>query len=187
MRDILNLIATCGIIILIGLMCKGTIENQFTSQTLQHDSPMVLDEVVELPEPKKVEQPEVPEVRLVSFRDEFAVKPLIRNLTEEEWQLLESISIAEAGNQDVEGVALVMLTVLNRVEKTGASVRGIIFAPNQFYTAGMRGGNALSNEARELVSCGWDESQGCLYFCSTGWNYYGDEHLFKHGGHWFSK
>lgn len=186
MRDILNLIATCGIIILIGLAVKGTIENQFTPQTLQHDSPMVLDEVVELPEPQKVEH-EIPEVRLASFSDPFAVKPLIRNLTEEEWQLLESISIAEAGNQDVEGVALVMLTVLNRVENSGASVRGTIFAPNQFYTAGMSGGNELSAEARKLVRYGWDESQGCLYFCSTGWNFYGDTHLFKHQDHWFSK
>lgn len=186
MKDILNLIATCGIIILVGLAVKGTIENQFTSQTVQHDSPMVLDEVVELPEPQKVEQ-EIPEVRLVSFEDQFAVKPLIRNLTEEEWQLLESIAIAEAGNQDVEGVALVMLTVLNRVENSGASVRGTIYAPNQFYTAGMSGGNELSAEARKLVRYGWDESQGCLYFCSTGWNYYGDTHLFKHQDHWFSK
>ena len=55
MRDILNLIATCGIIILVGLAVKGTIENQFTSQTVQHDSPMILDEAVELPE-RKVEQ-----------------------------------------------------------------------------------------------------------------------------------
>ena len=186
MKDILNLIATCGIIILVGLAVKGTIENQFTPQTVQHDSPMILDEVVELPE-RKVEQPEVPVIRFVSFEDEFAVKPLIRNLTEEEWQLLESISIAEAGNQDVEGVALVMLTVLNRVEKNGHSVYSTIYAPNQFYTAGMSGGNELSADARALVRSGWDESQGAIYFCSTGWNYYGDEHLFKHQDHWFSK
>ena len=186
MRDILNLIATCGIIILVGLAVKGTIENQFTSQTVQHDSPMILDEVVELPKSEKVVY-EIPEVRLISFSDPFAVRSIIRNLSDDEWEIVESCSIAEAGNQDVEGVADVMLVIFNRMEIYGLTAHQVIYAPNQFYTAGMSGGNELSAEARALVRSGWDESQGAIYFCSTGWNYYGDEHLFKHGDHWFSK
>ena len=186
MKSILNLISICFVIILWGFALSGTISAHTNPQTVHHDDPMFLDEVVELKAPEK-EVPEVPEIRLATFRDEFAVRPIVRELTEEEWKLLESIGIAEAGNQDAEGVALVMLTVLNRCEKNGTSVRATIFAPNQFYVAGMAGGNALSNEARELIRYGWDESQGCLYFCSTGWNHYGAEHLFKHGDHWFSK
>jgi len=186
MRDVLNLIATCGIIILVGLAVKGTIENQFTSQTVQHDSPMILDEAVELPE-RKVKQPEVPVIRLVSFSDPFAVRSIIRNLSDDDWEIVESCSVAEAANQDAEGVALVQLVIFNRMEKYGLTAYQVIYAPNQFYTAGMSGGNELSAEARALVRSGWDESQGVIYFCSTGWNYYGEEHLFKHGDHWFSK
>lgn len=190
MREILNLSAKCLIIIIVGIICKGTIENQFTTQTISHDSPMFLDEVVVVSEPTKVEPPEVPEVRFIIFEDEFApnpIDPLVANLTEYEWAELESIAIAEAGNQDIEGIALVMWTILNRCRNTGASVHATIFAPSQFYTAGMAGGNDKSRQARELLESGWDESQGCLYFCNQGWNFYGDEHLFKHGAHWFSR
>jgi hypothetical protein len=141
-------------------------------------------EIVELKQP---ESPEViiPEVRLASFEDEFAVRPVIRNLTEEDWKLLESISIAEAGNQGVEGVALVQLVVINRMEKTGKTARQIIFAPGQFYTRGMHGGNELSAEARELIRCGWDESQGALYFRARHYHSFGTP-LFSYKDHYFS-
>lgn len=182
---ILNTILTVIIFIAFFIAVKGSIESH-GNHTVPHDAPMLTDEVVELKVPEQ-KIPPLPEVRLATWTDPFAVKPLIRNLTEEDWRLLESIAIAESGNQDTEGVALVMLTVLNRCEKTGQSVRQVIYAPNQFYTQGMNGTNALSNEARELVACGWDESEGCLYFCSTGWNQYGDTRLFKHGDHYFSR
>lgn len=183
---ILKSIVTLLIILVWGFVLNRTVVAHTSQHTVPHDDPMTFDTVVELKTPV-TKIPEIPDVRLVSFEDPFAVKPLIRNLSEEDWKLLESISIAEAGNQDVEGVALVMLTVLNRCERNNASVRATIYAPSQFYVQGMSGGNELSKEARELVSCGWDESQGCLYFCSTGWNHYGNEHLFKHGSHWFSR
>lgn len=182
---ILKYLTLCLFVSFWAFSISGTIQAH-TSRTIPVEHHPIIEEPIEIQAPA-ARVAEVPEVHLVSYTDEFAVKPLIRNLTEEEWQLLESIAIAEAGNQDVEGVALVMLTVLNRVELSGASVRGTIYAPNQFYTAGMAGGNELSAEARELVRYGWDESQGALYFCSTGWNHYGNTHLFKHGGHWFSK
>lgn len=87
MREILNLSATCLIIIIVGIICKGCIENQFTTQTISYDSPMFLDEVVVLSEPAKVEPPEVPEVRFITFEDEFApdpIDPIIANLTDAE-------------------------------------------------------------------------------------------------------
>ena len=181
LESILSLIAFAFFCIAI----QGSIENHHI-HTVPKDVPMIVDEVVELSQPEYKEQP-VPEVRLVTFEDEFAVKPIIRNLTEEDKELLRRISQAESGNQDIEGRALVMLVVLNRCEKTGASVRSVIYAPNQFYTAGMCRGDEKTEEALKLVLSGWDESEGALYFCSTGWNYYGDTHLFKHGDHWFSK
>ena len=72
-------------------------------------------------------------------------------------------------------------------DKTGHSVEEVVYAPNQFYTAGMTEGNADSMEAFLLLTNGHDESQGALYFCSTGWNQYGEEHLFQYGDHYFSK
>lgn len=183
---ILKYLTLCLLFSFWAFAISGTIQAHTNPQTVHRDDPMFLDEIVELKAPEK-EVPEVPEVRLVTWSDPFAVREIIRNCTEEEWRLIESISIAEAGNQDIEGVADVQLVVFNRMELYGLTARQVIYAPNQFYTAGMSGGNELSAEARALVRSGWDESQGAIYFCSTGWNYYGDEHLFKHGDHYFSR
>lgn len=113
---------------------------------------------------------------------------LYRAYTPRECELLERIARAEAGNQGVIGMALVIKVVDNRVQKTGKSVEEIIFSPRQFYVKGMpRSGNAESLEALLLVMNGWDESEGALYFCATGWSSCGKEHLFKYGDHYFSK
>ena len=186
MREVLNLFATCLIIIVVGLVCKGTIENQFTSRSLAHDSPMLTDEVVTLPEPKKIELPNVPEVRLSTFEDEFAVRSIVRNLTEEEKELLVQISMAEAGNQDTEGKMLIMLCVLNRCENSGQTVRQVIFAPHQFATSGMCRGSEDAYLALEGILHGWDESQGATSFRTGHYHEWGTP-LFQHQAHYFSK
>ena len=186
MRKLESFLSLIAILIFITIIPK-VVQAHTTPKTVPHDSPMMMDEVIELKVPVVEVEHEIPDVRMASFEDPFYRKPVIRNLTEEDCDLLMRIAQAEAGNQDIEGRALVMLTVLNRCEKTGASVRGVIYAPNQFYTAGMCRGDEKTQEALALVLDGWDESEGCLYFCSTGWNYYGNIHLFKHGDHWFSK
>ena len=186
MRNILKCFIICSIIILWGFALSGTISAHTSQHTVPHDDPMTFDTVVELKTPA-TKIPEIPDIRLVSFEDEFAVKPIIRNLTEEDKRILMQIACAEAGNQGVIGQALIMRVVLNRQEKHGGTIRGIIYAPFQFYIEGMCPGNEDSYAALELILSGWDESQGALYFCATGYNYYGDEHLFKYGGHYFSK
>lgn len=186
MKDIIKLICTCVIIIIWGFAIHGTIEAHGNAPTVSHDSPMMLDEIVELKTPT-YKVPEIPAVRLITFVDEFAPDPLIASLNSLEWAELESIGIAEAGNQGVEGVSYVMLVVLNRVRKNGLSVHSTIYAPNQFYTAGMRGGNDLSRQARELIQSGWDESQGAIYFQRYCYSPYGTENLFQYGDHYFSK
>ena len=174
MRTLINLIGTCLIIILVGIACKGVIENH------NYEIPMKPQpdyyEVIELPQPEVKIDP-VPLVRTTAFR----------SYTDEERRILEGIALAEARNQGVEGLCLVMNTVQNRCDKTGYSVEEVVYAPNQFYTAGMTEGNADSMEAFLLLTNGHDESQGALYFCSTGWNQYGEEHLFQYGDHYFSK
>lgn len=117
--------------------------------------------------------------------------PLLRNtefvnLTFEEQDLLERIAMAEARGEGSVGMALVMRVVLNRSLKTGQSIHDVIYAPNQFYTAGMTAGNDECHEALAMVMDGWDESQGAIYFCAGGYSAYG-EPLMQVGNHYFSK
>lgn len=128
-------------------------------------------------------------------------------LSEDDRDLLIRVGIAEAGNQDVKGIALVICVVLNRWHsgRYGETLREVIYAPAQFYTKGMYtydiwtvwDGYSLTSAQRKQVlkafaalswvTFNWDESEGALYFCSQGYNYYGPDKLFKYGDHWFSK
>lgn len=96
----------------------------------------------------------------------------VMELTEEEQTMLLKLGMAERGSTGCrECIALVMRTVLNRVEadRFGSSIKRVIFAQDQF-TPVADGSydsaepNELCREALELVICGWDESQGALYY-----------------------
>ena len=120
---------------------------------------------------------------------ETTLPPL--ELTEEEQTMLLKLGMAELGEAEcTECIALVMRTVLNRVEAGGfgSSIRGVIHAQDQFtpvsdgsyYRAEP---NARCFEALELVLGGWDESQGALYyeFCEgESWHSKNLELLFQH-------
>ena len=93
-------------------------------------------------------------------------------LTEEEKTMLLKLGMAERGQEGCpQCIALVMCTVLNRVEadRFGSSVRSVILAPEQF-TPVMDGTydsaepNQLCYDALDLVIYGWDESQGALFY-----------------------
>lgn len=93
-------------------------------------------------------------------------------LSEEEQALLLKIGMAERGESGcTECIALVMRTVLNRVnaDRFGSSVRSVLYAQDQF-TPVMDGSfesaepNDRCREALEMVIFGWDESQGSLYY-----------------------
>lgn len=185
MREILKLIVTCSIIILWGFALSGTIKAHATPQTVPHDDPMFFDEIIEIRQPQ-YKVPDVPEVRLATFTDEFAVKPLIRNLTDDDKELLVRIAMSEAGNQDTIGKALVMLCVINRCERSGLTVRQVIYAPHQFATAGMCQGSEDAYKALDMVLCGWDESNGATSFRTGHYHTFG-EPLFVHQAHYFSK
>lgn len=120
---------------------------------------------------------------------ETTLPPL--ELTDEEQEMLLKLAMAELGDEEcVECLALVMRTVLNRVEEAGfgSSIRGVIYAQDQFtpltdgsyYRAEP---NEACFEALELVVAGWDESQGCLYyeFCEgESWHSKNLTLLFQH-------
>lgn len=93
-------------------------------------------------------------------------------LTEDEKTMLLKIGMAERGNTEcTECIALVMRTILNRVEagRFGKSIKGVLFAQDQF-TPVSDGSyhkaepNDRCQAALNMVIYGWDESQGALYY-----------------------
>lgn len=114
----------------------------------------------------------------------------------EDERMLAKIAMAEAEGESVEGKALVILVVLNRVwsDEFPDSIEEVIFQKNQFSPVDEGGRywttepDAGCYEALELVMGGWDESQGAFYFESTGrdgWHSQNLEFLFEFGGHKF--
>ena len=119
-----------------------------------------------------------------------------------ETYILAKLAMAEAESEGVEGKALVMLVVLNRVwsdrfpntieevifQRTGNG--GWQFSPLQeggrWYTTEP---DQECREALELIQVEkWDESQGALYFESAGksdWHRRNLEFLFQYGNHYF--
>lgn len=111
-------------------------------------------------------------------------------------ELLMKIAMAEAEGESVEGKALVMLVVLNRVwsDEFPDTIEEVIFQPRQFSVT-EPGGRYYTTEPDEgcrealaLVSAGWDGSQGALYFESCendSWHSRNLEYLFQEGNHRF--
>ena len=119
-----------------------------------------------------------------------------RDWDAEESYMLMKIAMAEAEGESVEGKALVMLVVLNRVWSDGFpdTIEEVIFQPGQISPV-REGGryfttepNDECHEALEMVMKGWDESHGALYFEScenSSWHSENLEFLFQVGNHKF--
>lgn len=114
----------------------------------------------------------------------------------EDSEILLKIAMAEAEGESVEGKALVMLVVLNRVwsEDFPGTIEDVVFQPRQFSPV-REGGRYYTTEpdrecyeALELVMQGWDESGGALYFESCdkdSWHSENLEFLYQYGNHKF--
>lgn len=109
----------------------------------------------------------------------------IREMTPQEEKEVMGVAMAEARGQGLVGKMLVMNTIFNRVDRDGKSIHDVIYAPNQYYTAGMSEPDEECEIALLMVASGWDGSQGALYFCNSGYN--GPTPLFKYKNHYFSK
>jgi len=120
------------------------------------------------------------------------------NLTFDEMDFLQQIAMAESGNQDEIGQALVMLTVLNRSEFTGMSIYQVFYAKGQFTTVadpnfGHYTPNENCNKALAMIMDGWNETDfdpewdtnEKVYYFGTGVPAYGNIG-FKYGGHYFN-
>jgi len=118
----------------------------------------------------------------------------------EESYLLAKIAMAEAEGESIEGKALVILVVLNRVwsNQFPDTIEEVILQEykgvHQFSVT-MDGGrwwrvepNEECYEALDLVMSGWNESRNALYFESPSESTWHQEHLdflFKYGNHYF--
>lgn len=112
--------------------------------------------------------------------------------------LLAKIAMAEAEGEDVEGKALVILVVLNRVwtDEFPDTIHDVIYQKSQFSPIANGRFDRVEPdkecyEALEMVMLGWDESNGALYFESEksadNWHSRHLDYLFTHGGHRFYK
>ncbi len=109
-----------------------------------------------------------------------------------EEDLLLRMGMAEAGDQGVYGIALVMRVCLNRVANPSwpSTIEGVITQPGQYSTwpgpIQSCTPSAECYEALEWIKNGWDESYGAEYFCM----YYLDfsswaQYLYTYGDHHF--
>ena len=116
--------------------------------------------------------------------------------SDEEAYLLAKLAMAEAEGEDKTGKALVILTVLNRVEsdRFPNTVSKVIYQKNAF-TPVWNGRfdsvepNAECWTALAMVERGWDGSQGALYFerttAASTWHSRNLTKLFEWGNHTF--
>ncbi len=114
----------------------------------------------------------------------------------EESEMLARIAMAEAEGEDVEGKALVILVVLNRVwsDKFPDSIEEVITQERQFtaYENGryerLEPDEGCWDALGMVMYDHWDESQGALYFESESkstWHRDNLKRLFRHGNHTF--
>ena len=135
--------------------------------------------------------------RITELPEEYT-EPESELFSEEEAYLLAKIAMAEAEGEDTIGKALVIRTVLNRVESDNAyfpdTIAEVIFQNKAFTpTQNGRFSAVEPNEdcyaALDLIKEGWDESQGALYFerntTKATWHSRNLEKLFVHGNHTF--
>lgn len=145
--------------------------------------------------------PELPAVTTEVVEDNEEPGAALSSAASRDWDSddnyrLMKIAMAEAEGESVEGKALVMLVVLNRVwsDQFPNTIEEVIFQRNQFSPV-KEGGrwyttepNEECAEALELVMNGWDESEGALYFESCkadSWHSKHLEFLFQYGNHKF--
>ena len=162
---------------------------QYQSTQGSYEVNTMKPEVSEEPEPEITKEP-------IIHNDDSLIKS--RDLDADDSYLLAKIAMAEAEGEDVEGKALVILVVLNRVwtDEFPGTIHDVIYQKNQFSPIANGRFDRVEPddecyEALGMVMSGWDESDGALYFESEksadNWHSRHLEYLFTHGGHRFYK
>jgi len=157
---LLLLLALCGTLMGVKVAVEKAVERTLAAQTVETTIPT---------EAPTTEAPTEPTTLPTEAPTE---PPVVLTFTPEEEALLLKIGMAERGDTGcTDCIALVMRTVLNRVESArfSSTIRGVIYAEDQF-TPVAEGTfeNAVPNAACEnalnKIKQGWDESQGALYY-----------------------
>ena len=111
-------------------------------------------------------------------------------LTEEEIDMIARLTYAEAGNQEEEGIRLVIDTILNRVDhpRFPSTVWDVIYQPRQFSPMWNGSYNVapIRDDIRKLVVEEAKErsNHDVIFFNAIGYSY--GRSLFKVGDHYFS-
>lgn len=123
-------------------------------------------------------------------------------LDEDEVQILEKLASAEAGTEDIYGMALVMRVVINRMmdDRFPDTVKEVVMQQVHGVWQFSSVGNGSYDKAAvtetciraaELVRSGWDGTQGATYYCtkqaSQRWHAEHLEFQFQHGNQYFYK
>lgn len=188
--SILFMVVLCTIILFTLEYKHGFLKPKMPSDSVV----MLKPEKIEQVKPKEEVKSEVLSVKIEEIKIEEVIKhteevdELVKEEVEEENILIGSsefgledalilhkISIAEAGGESVESMALIMLVVLNRANDDyfPDSIEEVVFqkvSGKAQFTPTVDGNyndaqpNEKSEKAMELVLSGWDESNGALYF-----------------------
>ena len=176
------------------IMCAGTAMASTTQTTRVRRTKTPTYYIAE---PVKVER--LAQTETVAATEIIAepVEETKATFTDAETEMLARIAMAEAEGEGVEGKALVIRVILNRVQDADFpdSIEAVIFQKHQFATVNNGGRywtkepDAGCYEAIEMVESGWDESQGALFFESThntsDWHKNHLAYLFQKGNHIF--
>lgn len=185
---ILKYLALCLFVSFWAFAISGTLQAH-TSRTIPVEHHPIIEQPIEIQTPA-VKVADVPEVRFITFEDEFApdpIDPIIANLTDAEKLELRLIADAEDLIDGPDGMLWVMLTVINRIRVSGGTVHSVIHAPGQYYVAGMANTpSAASGEALERLLSGEDPSDGARYFRTGHYHSFGIP-VAHVGGHYYSK
>ena len=131
-----------------------------------------------------------------TFKSAYTTTIMMWEINADDAYMLAKIAMAEAEGEDVDGIALVMLVVLNRTNAEGFpdTVADVIYEKGQF-TPVANGRFQKAEPDKEcfealqlIVADKWDESQGATYFeskSSSTWHRDNLNYLYSHGGHDF--
>ena len=185
---ILKYLSLCLFVSFWAFAISGTIQAH-TSRTIPVEHHPIIEQPIEIQTPA-AKVADIPEVRFITFEDEFApdpIDPIIANLTDAEKLELRLIADAEDLIDGPDGMLWVMLTVINRIRVSGGTVHSVIHAPGQYYVAGMASTpSAASGEALERLLSGEDPSDGARYFRTGHYHSFGVP-VAHVGGHYYSK
>ena len=188
---ILLLLALCGTLLGAKTVAEWAAEKTLARQTVETMPPTTMPETTAATE-ATVAPTTLPTIQPTVAPTETTEPAPVRTFTAEEEELLLKIGMAERGDTYcTDCIALVMCTVLNRVDtpdKFGSTIKSVLYAEDQF-TPVADGSyekaepNAACLHALEWIKSGWDESQGALYYewgKEDGWHAQNLNFLFKH-------